>query len=393
MPVAEHRPLTKQFSPASLVILPGPEKPIEEISKLLEVTVRDLYLPREQLAYHGWGHITETREWIKDLVTRCRRADVVVDEVVLDHAVLCHDVLFQVPPKYYGFNSKEELAAHHAYNMLREMGAPEAHARKVERVILATHVLADPTTTEEILMRAADVKNVGGDYAEFKANTKRLHEESMHLSADSVSFRDFALRSFRYLSLYAWRYLRLTPEATDTAGRSIWHLNAIGNCVDLFAEVHGGRNNIKVMGQLLERGDTPIINQTGIRANEFFVGVTPEAMVRELTLHGIRQVQDRWSNIAPVFFVPGASGNLPFPSGVCDELHVKAESVSAASAHELLRALRPNGALVVTFKSIDTDGVTEIAAQHGLAPLERTTAGTEVVVTFGPIPPTPPLRG
>jgi hypothetical protein len=315
--------------------------------------------------------VHQIRNWTNELVGRVVAAGGQVDAVALDHAVLLHDALFFVAAHRLGFSSKEELAATYACNTLRDLGAPEEHAVKVWHLIMATHVLVDPQTPEEVIIRAADLKNVGGDYALFRDSTKRLHREAGKLDeagallGHQISFELFVRRALRYLALYAWRFLQLTADAgkSQTSG---WHYRAIRNMLQLFVEIHGGdRDKVCVCVHIPKPGHTTIIDTRGIRESEFFIGVVADDRTREEQLFKTHQLTEGVETPAPIIFIPGDEHAARIPDGECDRLYLE----RAFSISEVQRVLRPQGTVILLEPDVD---VTELIAS-GFAPAEALT--------------------
>lgn len=325
-----------------------------EITSDLEAHVKKLYGTESDLPYHGWHHIEATRKEAAILVERCKKAGVEVDEVTLDHAIICHDLLYSVDPKMFRFKSREELAAHYAYNLLRFYGADEEHARKVERIILATNFLVEPSGVEEMLMRAADLKNLGGSYSEFHGNTVKLWEEAKRLSGEEISFEDHVKRTLRFLPLYVWRFLRLTNDALNERGASAWHEKTLSNLIGIFSEINSGRDNIRVVAQVSLASCEPIILAKRLPGNTFFIAVDPESSALEEGLrcariaHPVENGNGKDTFIPaeiPAYFVPGKVDSLPIADAICDEVYVP--STAALHVEELARVLKPNGDLVI----------------------------------------------
>jgi len=292
--------LTQQFSHAPWVEKETISSDPGELSDDLVSKIKRLYC---LLPYHSWEHVEETRQAASTLVSRCKAAGVEADQVALDHAIICHDLLYAVEPRYLAFGSREEFAARYAYTTLRELGAPEAHARKVENIILATHAMAEPKSVEEILMRAADLSGIAGEYEEFKRNTHKLHAEAQALRGREIPFKEFVINNLNFLSLYAWRYLELTPQAHNQGGSSVWHSQAMDNITRLFAEAHGGSAKIQLSLEVNPRAESMYPARTILKENELYIGVEPDAQRREELFALARRLQKQGGN-GVVFFIP-----------------------------------------------------------------------------------------
>ena len=311
------RPLTKEFSPANLVAKVVTEPLLAQaLTPAVERFARTGYGPQQVFGYHDWTHIEETRAAVQELVEECIAGGIPVQSTVLDHAALLHDIHSGVRYDFFGFSSAEQLSAHVAYNFLREQGATEEHARHVERIILATHYLFDPRSTEEIIMRAADLKNVGGPFDQFLKKSQQLHREHLAMSNQGESFEVFAVRSIRFLALYAWRYLTLRPGQKLGTHSRYWHRNAVRNLIELFALVRGGRQKIRVVVQLgLEMGLSRLP-----RTDEFLLGIDGDSVALELQVNALRMLALSKSTRSVALVVPGALSDLPLMDNSVDEL-------------------------------------------------------------------------
>lgn len=332
-----------RFSPSSLCVSPGPAVDPSALTGELIERLRPQYADPKVLPFHSWEHPLQVRSDALALVARCRESGTEVDSVAVEQAALLHDVFHILDPSVLGFDSREGLAASYAYNLLRRLGAPEAHARKVERIVWATHALAEPQTVEEIVLRAADLRNLAGTYEEFRASTERLYLEHKGMGGKETSFAQFALRSIDHLALYAWRLFKLTPQALNSRGASDWHERLMQNMIRLNSELCGGRDRLIVS---LYTGPTcfpPVSLARAASDQVLLVAVNSDPALLEETLQATRNMKARGIIKAPAIFLPGTTDALPLPDQSCDEVVVSAE---ASDSPEIRRVLRKNGKLV-----------------------------------------------
>ena len=226
-----------EIPPAELKVVPGAPRELIDVLRDFERRVKSGYTSGEVLRYHNWeGHISDLRMFGLQLCDRCETVGLPVDRLALVAAILGHDTLLTFDERLIGMTSKEQLASFYSYNLLRELGAPEVFARKVEGIINATHVKVEPVTTEQKIMRAIDVRNVGGPYEEFWPNTVKLYEEARNLSGREISFEQFVNGSLTFLSEFFPLMIQLTPDALDGDGRSRWHMGGLSNVMRLFKD-------------------------------------------------------------------------------------------------------------------------------------------------------------
>ena len=195
----------------SYISLPRGQRSSEErevlqaITKKLEEHLPLLYPPEDVLPYHGVHHVQQVRSDAAVYVNRCRQQGIAVDTFALDHALLCHDLLYGVDPALFGFESREDLAAFYAEQFLLKNRASSEHASYVAHIISSTKANTLPKEVEEIIMRAADLANLAGDFETFAGQTACLYREHRLLTQSPKSFADFVTDSIVHLSGYTRR--------------------------------------------------------------------------------------------------------------------------------------------------------------------------------------------
>jgi predicted metal-dependent HD superfamily phosphohydrolase len=335
------RPFTKRLS------LPKKGKVVtpEELTQILLARARPLYEgPQSRGGYHHWGHIEESLKEAGPIIDRVVKSGVRLDRSALTHAIIGHDMLFHENPSLLGLPSKEHASADYMYRFLRQLGAPEGHARKVVRIILCTHFLAEPRSPEEIIMRATDLSNLAGPYAKFVSNTQKLHREAEILTGKKEPFNLFARRSLNFLPLYIFRFLHLTPSAFSARGSSQWHEKALANSINLFSTINGGRKNVRVVAQI---GIGKELTPRTTTENDFVIGVEGNDRVREMSLFQWRTAAQQEKTTNPAFFVPGNPSTTPIPTRSCDIVYVQRKWYNESARQEIRRILRPNGKVIV----------------------------------------------
>lgn len=249
---------------------PSLDAPVEHRHNLRHFRDRT-YLPDEQMPYHGVSH--PDRVWAKAqiLMDRCASHGISVDGDALRNAVELHDALSHVPPRLLGYDSPERLAATLTFRFLVDCGYSEAAASKISDIVMATNPDVRPTTTEEIIMHAADLWNVGAKYAEFKEGSRALHREAEITKRSEIPFSSWIRGAFLYLERFMRPMLELTPEARDSGGRSVFHTNAVRNMATLWKETFG--NQTEVTAEFFPKGQ---IHPKLDGAQPFYIAIHPD---------------------------------------------------------------------------------------------------------------------
>lgn len=331
------------FKPAGLHVKPGTEILPKYLDKAIIRHVRGLYAAEEHYPYHNWKHVEDVLMNLKPLLERCLKYSIEVDETALRHGIICHDLLYPVDAVLLGYSSKEEFAAHYSYNLLRSLGAPESHARKVEKIINATHYLVEPVTIEEVLIRAADLRGISEEYTIFFKQTKRLYRERRKNSIRKVTFNEHLRQSFILLREYFRVMLVATPEATDVHG-STWHKQAMGNILKLYLQSAKAGERPIVIVEVPVR-EKSVLKERGIKGNEFYIAVGVQDRLKT-NLEQSKNFQINSKTNAPIFSIPGTPQALPLPDNSCDELYLR-ESESSSFLSEAGRVLNDGGSLYI----------------------------------------------
>lgn len=371
----------KEIPPAVLTVAPGPERPISDVMRDCERVARAVYAPQEMLRFHNWsGHIGEMDKVATILCNRCEQYGVSVDRDALKVAMWLHDTMIGVREGIFGMTCKEQLSSFYAYNVLRQLGAPETFARKVEGIINATHVDVIPETIEQKLIRAVDISNIGGPYSAFFPNTMRLYEEARNVSGSELSFEQFTNGALRFLGGYLAPMLQITPEAVDESGRSVWHTQAISNVANLHRESRTVPGQARVIAELgLDSAHSSVLRSRGLKSNELFVGVASEDMARD-ALEVARVLQQRWDSLVPIFFVPGSPGTSPLVDGLCDEVYIKL-TAELGECREAARVAAPKSVVHLFVPHDKMDSLCELASIELLENAEFQVASQQPVGT------------
>ena len=294
------------------------------------------YLPDERMPYHGVSHPDTIMRKVRMLVRRCWRAGVPVDVNALERAVPLHDALVHLDPRLLNCRSPEQLAARLAHNSARLEGWPVEAAARCARIVMATHPAVRPITPEEIIMRAADIGNIGASYAEFSASARALHREAELRGGAAIPFEKWIVGAYAYLRAFLVPMLELTALAKDAEGRSRWHIAALRNLIALWRESRPA-TGARVVAEVLDDGQAP--------------SPPPDSGVCYIGLHSdenergraAKELSAKLAKGAMGFVVPGTAQALSLPDGSCDEVIL--HGWCAAEFAEARRVLAAKGSI------------------------------------------------
>ena len=305
------------------------------------------YLTDERAPYHGVSHPDKVWEKALILINRCETYGIAVNGDDLRNAIELHDALAHLPARMLGFNSAEELAAKVAFHFLQGCGYTEAAASRISNIVMATNPDVRPVTREEIIMRAADLWNIGSSYTEFREASHALHQEAINSARRDIPFTCWARGAFLHLQRFLWPMLELTPEAKDKVGRSTWHTNAARNLTSLWRETYGE--------------DKPIVA-------EFF----PRGEIRPR----MTTPQEALIYNGAAFVLPASIGVFPIPNETCSTFI--SHDPSPESLHEALRVTRKGGTIIVDSPEDLDPRVLEIVQAFPCTTVDRFVENTSV---------------
>lgn len=334
-------PLTHEPRVPALMVEPGPERDVATLTPHIEAILHTLYPTTEVAPFHNLSHGIETRDAALTLVRRAQEHGQPVDTVAVEHAALLHDAHYQISPAMMGMPFREDVHMHFAYNTLRMLGAPDPHALRVARIILATNSMIEPQTIEEKIMRAADLSKLHGHYEEFVAGSERLHREGNLLAygQEPRTFGDFCRGQVAYLALYLWPSLDLTPLAGGERGQSRWHEGVLVNIFQLFQE--NVARDVSIVADLSQPSTgAHWVHSVGDEA--LVVRVHEDQNSREVLLSEMRKAVSGAGSRAIPFVVPGANTQTPIPDKSCSIVFIDSPSVLP----EAERLLAPGGKIV-----------------------------------------------
>lgn len=311
------------------------------------------HLPDAQAPYHGISHPTVVWSKAVELVERCTRYGIPVNVGALRSAVDLHDSLAHLDPKLLNFESSEALAANLTFRFLISEGFSEEAAVEVASIVMATHPDVRPATTEQIIMRAADLWSIAGTYEEFSAAGNALHREQCVSQGCEVPRETWVRGAQTYLRRFLWPMLTLTPEAADHDGRSFFHARAMQNLARQWGETFGDESH--VVAEVFSDGE---IKPTTKGSNLFYMAFHPEESCRRDALQIFQG--DHPLKGSAAFVIPGAPQSLSLPDGLCDTVISHTPSLEAVC--EAVRAAKDGGVIVVHFREGVTPEVARLAS-------------------------------
>lgn len=193
----------------------------------LEQAAARLYDTR--LPYHNFSHVMESLQVSRELIQRCRDADLTVKPEVIYSALLFHDAGYQNDHQQYDFDSKEAYSAALAAPVLGDYGIPEDAINAVQTAILATRCGADCPTREARIVRAADLYGIGYAYPLFVQNAWRLWREEILLSGTAVSWEHWRDHAATVLAQFLDDDLGFSPGCYAADGEAWLNKRGRGN--------------------------------------------------------------------------------------------------------------------------------------------------------------------
>ena len=296
------------------------------------------YLPDEQAPYHGISHPDKVWSKAELLMERCAAYSIPVDGDALRNAIELHDALSHLPPRMLGHESAESVAAEVTFRFLIDCGYSEEAAVKIKNIVMATNPEVLPVSPEEIIIRAADLWNIGSAFNEFREGSFALHEEAQLARRKEIPFANWMRGAFIYLERFMWPMLELTPESKDTQGRSVFHTNALRNMSTLWRDTFGEHTPISV--EFFPSGS---IRPSIEHPHEFYIAIHPDEQERKGSL--ARLAEDASACGGAAFAVPGATGAFPLPDEFCSR--VVCHDTSLESLVEALRITSRGGTVVL----------------------------------------------
>ena len=192
-----------------------------------ERMARELY--SENLPYHNFEHALRAIDVGLKIASRCEEEELGVNKEVVYYALLFHDAGYHLDYLGAGFGNKEEYATSLAEISLRKIGIDDKIIKLVKKAILATVQDAEFYSTEETIVRVADLAEMASDYEIFLENNKKLKAEQELLTTERISWNNWKIQIKKIVEFYLSQNIRLTSQYEDEEGNSIFHKKAKEN--------------------------------------------------------------------------------------------------------------------------------------------------------------------
>ena len=152
------------------------QKMLMETDEILEERAKNHYV---DLPYHNWeNHILPVFDFAMHLCKRCEDYGYVIRVYTVKISAREHDTCYHENHEEKGFKTKEEYSAWVARNDIFSVGFPEHIAeylaKDVEGCIIGTDPQKKLKTIEQMIVAAADLFNLSGDYEKFIENCNKL---------------------------------------------------------------------------------------------------------------------------------------------------------------------------------------------------------------------------
>jgi len=294
--------------------------------------IKKLYEPRP---YHNFGHALNVWEKIIEFLNRGIKAN----EELLYWSALLHDAGYGQDFKKLGFISNEHMHAQIAFDFLLNLGKDPQFCQKVAETILATNPHIYPQTTEQKLLRAADLSGLAADFSHYREFYEKIKAE-FPAPDDLAFFRGNLLA----ITPYFWPMIRLTDNYYNQTGASDWHSRVANNIITNYRLIAAENNLEAWVIADIGSGINPVFLWRNGK-NQLSFGIEPERSSREGAQLLITANAKRRSNFAELI-APGISAALPLPTGTVNEIilaNVALRNPQSLCSQEFQRILIPNG--------------------------------------------------
>lgn len=183
----------------------------------------------KKLPYHNFEHALRSVKFSRKLCKRCKEEGIVIDKNVVEKALLFHDAGYHQNSVSLGFKTKEDYSAFLAEKSLKSLGYDSLFIKKVKKAILSTKAKSKFKTSEEKIVRAADLAGLAGSYREFLDNSIRLKKEWEMFSKKKISWDEWKEKTKKVIDFYLMQNIQLTKYFRNKKGESIFHLRAKKN--------------------------------------------------------------------------------------------------------------------------------------------------------------------
>ncbi len=181
------------------------------------------------LPYHNFKHVTTLLKNAQELIKKCEKYHLKVDEEIVLLALLFHDAGYAENHKKKGFKSKEEYSAFISEKVLLDQKYPPEKIKKIKECITATHRDKEFRTIEQKIVRACDLKDLAANFKKFKKDNLLLKKEFELLNHRKISSDEWKDITKKTILFYLSQNIHLTPKYYNKEGKSIFHMKALKN--------------------------------------------------------------------------------------------------------------------------------------------------------------------
>ena len=179
----------------------GPPK-IEKLELEPELIKEAEKLYSSKLAYHNFEHALRTKRYAKTIIKICLENAIPVNQQLVFDAILFHDAGYIEDSKKIGFNTQEEYSAFLANEPLKSFNRTEEQIKKVQRSIICTTKDVRPESTEEKIVRAADLTGMAKDYEVFVKDNLNLKNEAEMLLGEKIPMKKWKKSTQKIVGSY-----------------------------------------------------------------------------------------------------------------------------------------------------------------------------------------------
>lgn len=167
----------------------------------LELIAKKYYSP---LPYHNFQHALEVKSYAQKLIRRCQKYKVPVNQDIVIIAALFHDAGYDQVK-----NNKEAYSCQIAARALKKMKYSLSFIQEVKQTIMATKSGYPLRTTEQKILRAADLSGFMNSYPKFLQASRKIQQEYKVLYKND----DFPIKTWaKLVASYLKPNIKLTPE-------------------------------------------------------------------------------------------------------------------------------------------------------------------------------------
>ncbi|MDP4039756.1 MAG: HD domain-containing protein [Candidatus Pacearchaeota archaeon] len=192
----------------------------------MEETAKKLY---SNLQYHNFQHALDVAKKGLKISEICEKEGILVDKNVVYISLLFHDAGYHENHIEKGFKTKEEYSAHLAENNLKDLGFNKSFIKKVKKAIISTHKDLKFSSTEEKIVRSADLSGLASGFPVFLKNNKNLKKEFEMIHNIKISWDLWKEKTKEIIRFYLSQDIKLTSKYYNKKGKSIFHEKARKN--------------------------------------------------------------------------------------------------------------------------------------------------------------------